>query len=265
VTQKAYVVPLRDLEDGPKTLRQPISDAWLSQQLSDADAAPAGQSDGFLDVTLTKSGRDVLVRGRLAVTVQVPCARTLDPAVYRVTPEVFLLLGPKAGGAAEAGPHRGGRSEERGTNRAHGPRGAAARGTAGRQGTARGAQAATKSGGGGWEEDSLLDEEDAARDTYSGEQVVLDDFLREFILLEIPMVPLREDLRKAPFEATPSPPGSPSAGDSSPSSHLQPAESEVTRSEAGQSEAGQSAKAAEKVDPRLSPLVALKARLEKKE
>lgn len=259
MTQKAYVVPLRDLEDGPKTLRQPISDAWLSQQLSDTDAAPAGQSDGSLDVTLTKSGRDVLVRGRLAVTVQVPCARTLDPAVYRVTPEVFLLLGPKAGGAAEAGPHRGGRSDDRGANRAQGSRGSAARGTPGRHGAGRGAQTPTKSGG-GWEEDSLLDEEDAARDTYSGEQVVLDDFLREFILLEIPMVPLREDLRKAPFEATPSPPGSPSAGDSSPSSHFQPAESEAT-----QSEAGQPAKAAEKVDPRLSPLVALKARLEKKE
>lgn len=264
------MVPLRDLEDGPKTLRQPISDTWLSQQLSDTDAAPAGQSDGSLDVTLTKSGRDVLVRGRLAVTVQVPCARTLDPAVYRVTPEVFLLLGPKAGGALEAGPHRGGKSDERGGNRASGPRGAAARGTTGRHGGGRGAQTPGKSGGSGWEEDSLLDEEDAARDTYSGEQVVLDDFLREFILLEIPMVPLREDLRKAPFEATPSPPGSPSAGDSSPSFHLQPAESEVTRPEVGQSEAGQSemgqpAQAAEKVDPRLSPLLALKARLEKKE
>jgi len=220
------VVPLRDLEDGPKTLRQPINDAWLSQQLSDTDVEPAGTGDGALDVTLTKSGREVLVRGRLQVTVQVPCARTLDPAVYRVSPEVFLLLGPKAG--AEGSPHLRARGE-----------GGAGRAPAGR------ARGGSKSSG-GWDEDGLLGEEDAARDTYTGEQVVLDDFLREFILLEIPMVPLREDLRKAPFEATPSPPGSPSAGDSSQDVPSVPARPE-------------------ELDPRLSPLMALKARLEKKE
>lgn len=226
MTQKAYVVPLRDLEDAPKTLRQPIFDAWLREQLSDTDVAPAGQDDGELDVTLTKSGRELLVRGHLAVTVQVPCARTLDPAVYRVTPEVFLLLGPKSGDGG--GHERGPRADERGGNRG-----------AGRSAPAKPKTKAKSAGS--WEDDALLDEEDAARDTYSGEQVVLDDFLREFILLEIPMVPLREDLRKAPFEATPSPPGSPSAGDSS------------------------QAAPPDRVDPRLSPLVALKARLEKKE
>jgi uncharacterized metal-binding protein YceD (DUF177 family) len=215
VTQKAYVVPLRDLEDGPKTLRGVVSDAWLTQQLADTDATPAGKDDGTLDVTLTKNGRDVLVRGRLTATIQVPCARTLDPAVYRVSPEVFLLLGPKAGASpAEGAGQRAGRARE-----------------AAREGRA----AARKAGG--WEEDGLLDSEDAARDTYTGDQIVLDEFLREFILLEIPMVPLREDLRKAPFEATPSPPGSPSAGESKP----------------------------EELDPRLSPLIALKARLEQKE
>lgn len=226
MTQKAYVVPLRDLEDGPKTLRQPISHAWLAAQLSDTDAQPAGSDDGMLDVTLTKSGREVLVRGRLAVTVQVPCARTLDPAIYRVTPEVFLLLGPKTGSSAEGTSQRSSQSAQRGAKRAA-------------------ARTKAKSTG-GWDEDSLLDEEDAARDTYSGEQVILDDFLREFILLEIPMVPLREDLRKAPFEATPSPPGSPSAGDSSQGAHSEP-------------------QRPEELDPRLSPLMALKARLEKKE
>lgn len=230
MTQKAYVVPLRDLDDGPKTLRQGVSDAWLAAQLGDAGVAPAGKDDGALDVTLTKNGRDVLVRGRLAVSVQVPCARTLDPAVYRVTPEVFLLLGPKAGSTSEGSGQRGRKGQEAGRETRRGP--------AGKEG-----RPVAKAAGGNWEDDGLLDDEDAARDTYSGDLVVLDDFLREFILLEIPMVPLREDLRKAPFEATPSPPGSPSAGDSS-------------RTEAG---------LPQEVDPRLSPLVALKARLEKKE
>lgn len=225
MTQKAYVVPLRDLEDGPKTLRGAVTDAWLTEQLADTDASPAGKDDGTLDVTLTKNGRDVLVRGRVTATIQVPCARTLDPAVYRVTPEVFLLLGPKAAAGSSEGA-RAGREAARGTR----PKAPS------RDGTAREGRGAAK-GSGGWEEDGLLDSEDAARDTYTGDQVVLDEFLREFILLEIPMVPLREDLRKAPFEATPSPPGSPSAGESKP----------------------------EELDPRLSPLIALKARLEQKE
>ena len=233
------MVPVRDLDDGPKTLRQEISDAWLVQQLSDTDVAPAGNGDGHLDVTLTKNGRDVLVRGRLAVTIQVPCARTLDPAVYRVTPEVFLLLGPKTASETSGSGARGGRKGAEAVRAAGKAVAKDARsGGRGASRTPDGGAGKASGGKGGsetWDDDGLLDEGDAARDTYSGDQVVLDDFLREFILLEIPMVPLREDLRKAPFEATPSPPGSPSAG------------------------------VPEELDPRLSPLIALKARLEKKE
>lgn len=236
MTQKVYVVPLRDLDDGPKTLRQGVSDAWLTQQLADTDVRPVGAGDGVIDVTLTKNGRDVLVRGRLRVTVQVPCARTLDPAVYELSPEVFLLLGPKAGGDGPG--HRGGRAHDG----ARGPARSEARAPAGRAQPAREARNGGKNAG-GWDDDGLLDETDAARDTYSGDQIVLDEFLREFILLEIPMVPLRQDLRTAPFEATPSPPGSPSAGESS--QNVLPE--------------------AEQLDPRLSPLIALKARLEQKE
>jgi uncharacterized metal-binding protein YceD (DUF177 family) len=135
----------------------------------------------------------------------VPCSRTLDPARYPIVGEVFLLLSPKhSHGSKQLQLHkkkgRQGKSEGRGKGR-HGVE----------------------------ENDRLLSEEDAATDHYEGEEVVLDDFLREFILLEVPMVPLREDLRSAPFEANPSPP------------EQRP------------------------LDPRLSPLAELKARLEKKE
>lgn len=251
MTQKVYVVPLRDLDDGPKTLRQAVSDAWLTQQLADTDVRPVGAGDGVIDVTLAKNGRDVLVRGRLRVTIQVPCARTLDPAVYQLSPEVFLLLGPKTGAGGDGPGHRGGRPHDGARTQAR----AEGRGQTARAQPAREARNGGKNAG-GWEDDGLLDETDAARDTYSGDQVVLDDFLREFILLEIPMVPLREDLRKAPFEATPSPPGSLSAGESS-----QTVLSEANRPEADRPETDRS----EQMDPRLSPLIALKARLEQKE
>src|SRR5690606_12670879 len=92
-------------------------------------------------------------------------------------PDVFLMLTPSAGDAHVRAPRR-----ER------------------LKSVTRGKKATKK---GGWENDSELSEDDAARDTYTGDQIVLDDFLREFILLELPMLPLREDLREVPFEANP--------------------------------------------------------------
>ena len=42
--------------------------------------------------------------------------------------------------------------------------------------------------------------EDAAEDFYHGEQIDLDELVREFLILELPMMPLRSDLR---FEGMP--------------------------------------------------------------
>src|ERR1043165_518987 len=50
------------------------------------------------------------------------------------------------------------------------------------------------------ESDPVLDEAETARDTYQGDRVVLDPFVREVLLPELPMRRLREDLRS---EATP--------------------------------------------------------------
>ena len=71
---------------------------------------------------------------------------------------------------------------------------------------------------------------DAAQDTFDGEQIVLDPFLREFILLELPMFPVRQDLPSLPVEARASAP-----------------ESETP------------------LDPRLAPLAELKDRLAQKQ
>ncbi len=204
-----FVVRLKELEDGPKELEGILPQDFLRQLLTDTDISP--EQDGRLQIVLTKNGTDVLVQGRLDVHITLPCARTLDPARYRLRPEVFLLLSPAAGEI----PARGARMRDRG-KKPH------------------------KSGGkkSGWESDPELSPAVAASDTYSGEQIVLDSFLREFILLEVPMVPLREDLRDVLQAANPPLPdasGSPSEQPEKP------------------------------LDPRLSPLRDLKARLEKKE
>jgi uncharacterized protein len=86
-------------------------------------------------------------------------------------------------------------------------------GTAGASGRRqRGTPSAPASGSGDDASDSdegsseLLSAEEAARDEYSGDAVELDVFVREHLLLELPLFPVRSDL---PFElnaATNTPP-----------------------------------------------------------
>jgi hypothetical protein len=93
-----------------------------------------------------------------------------------VAPEIFLLLEPL--GQTPVRPTRGrGQRPGRGA-----PKGA-------RSGRSAERDLA------GWSSDPTLTDAESARDTYAGDQAVLDSFLREFILLELPMVALRSDLR----------------------------------------------------------------------
>jgi uncharacterized metal-binding protein YceD (DUF177 family) len=52
----------------------------------------------------------------------------------------------------------------------------------------------------------LLSAEEAARDEYSGDSVALDVFVREHLLLELPLFPVRSDLPFEPNAATNTPP-----------------------------------------------------------
>lgn len=229
-----FSVALHELEDGPKVLLAPLPNDWLASKLKDTDAQPAGDQDGQLDLVLTKNGADVLVQGRLKTVISVPCARTLDPAVYTIEPEVFLMLSPSLASTNQHGPRdRKAPKPSKNPSKKHPGKGSS-----------------------GWEDDAELLQEAAATDTYTGDHVVLDDFLREFVLLELPMVPLREDLRNQPFEANPPLPGAPEAAsgaapnpkDGSIGNRPDPR----TTSE-------------KPLDPRLSPLAELKAKLENKE
>jgi uncharacterized protein len=203
VEKAHFVVPLADLERGPKHVEWSVSNAWLRRVLQETEATPVG--DGSLDVDLTKQGRRVMVRGRVSVSLSMPCARTLEPVPLDLNPEIFLLLSPAPSAPAEA-PRA--RSDKRGA--AKGP--------------ARPAKRAR-----GWEEDPELGDEQAAQDTYDGERIELDGYVREFILLELPMVPMQKELRDAPEPAIARPSGSSGDGND--------------------------------VDPRLAPLAALASRL----
>lgn len=209
MSKPLFVVPVADLERGPRSVSWPIPPAWLENALRDTEATPRGE-DGQLEVELTKSGADVLVRGHARVTVLMPCVVTLQPLTFELNPEILLLLSPSAQSVAA---QRGGR----------GPRKKP-------EGASRGAKTRPKAAPETWTEDGELSAKDAARDVFDGDKVVLDEFLREFVVLELPMYPRASDLpsEQSPARATPLPSGPP---------------------------------APEPVDPRLKPLAELRDRL----
>jgi uncharacterized metal-binding protein YceD (DUF177 family) len=215
VTAPRFSLPVADLEYGDKEIEEDIPAEWLRATFEKTEATP-GDLPGRLEVTLSKTGKDVMVRGSARASVTLPCARTLDPVGYDLRAEIFLMLAP---GKAQVHTKPRKREEKPVTKAA--------------AGKALAAQNAKKKKR---EEDLELSEDDAAQDTYDGEIVVLDDFVREFLVLELPMFPLREDLRA---EATPAIERDP-----------EPAVNGPDRGEV--------------LDPRLAPLAAIASRLRQK-
>lgn len=196
-----FTVSVSEIERQDQHRTWPISSDWLNDALqsSEARATPIA---GQLTVHIFKNGQDFVTRGSIRVQVELPCARTLDPAVYDLRPELFLVL----------------RRRE-------------VVGEKGRRERAKSPKQKQKE-----DDERLLTDEDAASDTFSGDAIALDEFVREQILLELPMFPLRSDLRSEQGPAIPPPP---------------------------QSAIEEGPVDEKTVDPRLAPLMELKAKLKK--
>jgi uncharacterized protein len=151
-----FSVPAQDLDAGGRHVRFVVRAAWIRGALEGTDVGQGG-ADGTIDLRLSKSGTDVVVRGTLAAELTVPCARCLEPAHVHVREPISALVIP----ASELGPSRGAASED----------------------------------GEGEGEGDLTDLADlGVRDAevipYDGETVVLDDLVRDELLLAVPMIPL---------------------------------------------------------------------------
>jgi DUF177 domain-containing protein len=139
--------------------------AWLDVALGGTEVSASRRHDGGGRVVgrLSRSGNDIVVRTRVRARVALPCARCLEVAPVDVDTDLSLLLQP----AARNDP-RVARLSNRGTKR----RPPAADG------------------------EHEFSAAEAEVDVYDGEAVVLDDFVREAILLEVPSFPLcRESCR----------------------------------------------------------------------
>src|SRR5690606_19375732 len=145
-----------------------------------------------------RTGKEYIVRGQIEVELALPCARTSEPAVYELKPDLTLLLRRRVGSTPQAGS----RSERHRT------------------------RAQRKA-----EDEGPLSDEDAASDTFSGDTIELDAFVREQLILEFPMFPLRSDLRSAASAAI----GPAPQIEAAPAAGSEPAEQQI--------------------DPRLAPLL----------
>lgn len=161
----AFVVPIHDLDVMGRDVRAPITKAWLDAALEGCEIRAAGP-DGALAAHVSKTGNDVLVRGEVRVVLEVSCARCLEPVPLDRTIELSLLLhpSPTAGRGRAEQAHRNARRrvepERKGAGRARA------------------------------DEEYEFATEEADEDTYDGEEVVLDRFVREAIVLEEPIFPL---------------------------------------------------------------------------
>lgn len=247
MSRPELVVPVADLERGAKQVVFVLSESWLNRALEDTGATILGP--GELDVTLSKNSGEVLVRGALKVDLTLPCVVTLDPVAVPVRTEILLMLSPRSGasvGEEQATRHRARARKRKEAREAAGllerppreqleatpePSADKPRAAAGQR-RPENAKSAGK-GEGHWEETPVLTDEDAGKDTYEGHEIALDDFVREFLILELPMFPRRSDLPTGSSAANPPLPADNQPGGDPP------------------------------LDPRLSPLAELKSRLEK--
>jgi uncharacterized protein len=152
-------ISAHDIDAAGLAVETDLPAEWLTEALSEASLR--GTSPGHFSGRLSRSGNDIVVRGRISAKFTTPCARCLEPAAVSVDAELSLLLKPITAEGARA--HDGKKTN----------------------GHAPGAKPAQKE-----PEDYEFSSEEADTDTYDGDTVVLDLFIREAILLEIPNFPL---------------------------------------------------------------------------
>lgn len=185
---------------------------WLEEQLSDTDVRAT--APGHVSVRLSRTGEDIVVRGHVKASLAIPCARCLAPTPLPVSAELTLLLRP-----APVVHHAPRHAADAASPNGRAPKAAAAK---------PGKEAAAKPA-----KDKDIEyeftAEEADIDLFDGETVVLDSFVREALLLEVPNFPLCSEgcAGIAPAPAEPA-----------------------------------STEAEPRIDPRLLPLNAIRARLQ---
>jgi uncharacterized protein len=99
MTPPEFPVSIADLDAGGREFTFAVRAAWVRGALEDTDATAAG-TDGKLDVRVSKSGRDVIVRGKVDVDLRTQCARCLQDVTIHLAHPITALMVPASDIAA---------------------------------------------------------------------------------------------------------------------------------------------------------------------
>lgn len=152
-----FALQVVDIDETGRDYSFELKQPWLESSLADANLHPdPDAAPGKLQLHAQKNGTEYLVEGRVVANLTTECSRCLGVAKVPVDTRFATLFTRAAGG-----PH------------AHGKQGAHAPNTVD-------------------EVDEEFEGEDGelSREEFSGHEIVLDDLIREYLVLECPMQPL---------------------------------------------------------------------------
>ncbi|MCL2725965.1 MAG: DUF177 domain-containing protein [Polyangiaceae bacterium] len=184
-----FTIPVADLDAGGREFRFSVRSAWVRGALEDVEGIAATDKDGTFEVRASKSGRDVVVQGTLDASLRVPCARCLEEFDLPIHSEISVLYVPAHHTHARAPTSKTDGKDTRATS------------SKSNHGKAAHAEHA--------EEEHEFTSEEADILPYEGEHVILDDLVRDELILEIPMIPLCSEAcpgMSAGSEEQPAPP-----------------------------------------------------------
>ena len=161
-----FTITANDIDTAGRSVDADLPTDWLASELAEADLTAL--APGHVTARLSRTGigtgnaGEIVLRGRVRAELTTPCARCMDATPVHVDAEMTLLLRP----APSVKPPKGDRKKANSNGKAP-------------------AKA---------EDDEYeFTSEEADFDVYDGETIVLDPFLREAILLEVPNFPLCSD------------------------------------------------------------------------
>ncbi len=187
-----FTIPVSELDAAGRSYHFPIRAAWVMGALEDHEATSAG-TEGKLDVRVSKSGNDVVVHGTMKAELSMPCARCLKPVTVLIDQPISVLMVPeKALKSPETASRRPRREPAKDdakddtkivTKDTKEAKGSASKKDAPKKGRKERSRDEE-------DDDDGISPDEADIVAYDGDTVILDDLVRDELVLETPMIPL---------------------------------------------------------------------------
>jgi len=97
-------IDLNTLESSGRECEFTLDSEWLRNSLSEVDSVVPGESDhGLVTVQVQRNGDDILVHGRLKVSIQLTCVRSLAEFPHTIDTGLTALFAPRGSKISRAG------------------------------------------------------------------------------------------------------------------------------------------------------------------